>query len=627
MASDRLTLSLLSFIGAAAAVTPVLPELPLTIRLFLLAGFVGGALADWWGWRLPPAMLTAAALLGTLAMLSRFTWAEPGASFMAIAVVLLAIRLLAEKNRRTYLQLFSLALFILAASSIIRLDALFLVALVTLLSSGMVALVILTASELPATTACPPPVSGRLVMVGLLLSVLTLPLMVAFFLVLPRTQMPFWRFMPEGGSSSGFSEQVQPGKSSTQQLSHRVAFRAEVVAALPPDQLYWRVTVLNQFTGTAWQRTQPNHGNEAQRGGGGTETAQMIYLEPGMGRHLVSLDLPLTISGLRFAMAPDAVVTSVVAGTSRLRYQVTSRPRAALVAPHALDPAGYLDLPSMAAPELVRTGRELRQRFADPQQRLQQIEALFLRQKLRYATSGMATTRTPLDDFFFTLQQGNCEFFASAGAVLLRAAGIPARLVGGYYGGDYQEFGSYYTVTDERAHVWVEALLAGQWQRLDPSRWAVNGAEVGRPAPRTLVSRVRAYADLFEYFWTRTVVTYDLQQQLATADRLGGALASIKWSAALPRALPWLLIPLALGSTIALARTLHLPSREERLLRTLERRIGSVPFTASSCLLTIARQTEEPRVQHALRIYAATLYRGRRLSPTRYRRLRKLIRS
>lgn len=624
MASDRRLLTLLGVVAAAAATVPALAELPPVVQFLLLAAGCGGLLAEWRNWRLSPLLLTLIALGGTIFGLSRFSWGNPVSSFLTIAAILLAIRLLTEKSRRNTLQLFGLALFNLAASSLIRLDALFFISLLILAICSLTALVLLTASELPLKDACPPAVTKRLLLTGLLLTVSAVPLMGGFFLVLPRTQMPVWRFFPEGGSSSGFAEQVQPGRSSSQQSSGRVAFRAEVSAPLPADRLYWRATVLNTLSGGTWRRTPPEWSAEPQRGSR-DEVGQTIYLEPGLGRHLVGLDLPATITGIRHSLAADAVITSASAGSNRLRYQVTSRPGATLVLPPGADLAPYLALPPDSAPQLVSLGHKLRLQGDEPAELLQQVEALFIRQQLRYATSGMATTPTPLDDFFFAVRQGNCEFFAGAAAILLRAAGVPTRLVGGYLGGDYQPLGGFYTVTDERAHVWVEALVEDRWQRLDPSRWAVNGAELARPARKNFRQRVLQYADLIDYYWTRTVVTFDFQQQFTAADRSATAIARALSREQLRRLLPWLAGGGLLVTTYLLCRRLRIPSREERFLRLLQRRLGRGPLPPAACLLEIAREITDHRLQTAIRHYAATIYQGRHLSVTRYRRLRKML--
>ena len=104
---------------------------------------------------------------------------------------------------------------------------------------------------------------------------------------------------------------------------------------------------------------------------------------------------------------------------------------------------------------------------------------------------------------------------ASSYATLARLAGIPSRLVGGYYGGDYNVLGGYYLVHDDTAHVWVEVLDDdGNWQRVDPSQWAVNAGETLRATRGGGLSRWQQFNDALNYQWLQLVVIFDLGRQL-----------------------------------------------------------------------------------------------------------------
>src|SRR6185369_3467324 len=125
--------------------------------------------------------------------------------------------------------------------------------------------------------------------------------------------------------------------------------------------------------------------------------------------------------------------------------------------------------------EIVRTGK-------DDQARVEFLESYFRNGGYRYSTKDLATGDRALEQFLFEKKQGHCEFFASSFALLLRAAGVPCRLVGGYLGGEYNELGGYYLITNDKAHVWVEAFIEGSgWMRIDPSSFAANAGEVWSP--------------------------------------------------------------------------------------------------------------------------------------------------
>ncbi|MEJ2199438.1 MAG: transglutaminase family protein, partial [Desulfuromonadaceae bacterium] len=100
----------------------------------------------------------------------------------------------------------------------------------------------------------------------------------------------------------------------------------------------------------------------------------------------------------------------------------------------------------------------------------------------------------------------------------MRLAGVPSRLVGGYYGGEYNQFGGYYLVTEEAAHVWVEALLEDNcWLRIDPSTLADNAGEALLASRSRSLSFGRRLLDGIDYLWTQSVLTYDFSRQFEIA--------------------------------------------------------------------------------------------------------------
>jgi transglutaminase-like putative cysteine protease len=196
-------------------------------------------------------------------------------------------------------------------------------------------------------------------------------------------------------------------------------------------------------------------------------------------------------------------------------YLAYSRPRPRPLAAPALDPRARLD--NLALPEGLQGLKALGARLgagrgaaADGEKRdAEKIAAV-----VAWLRSGHAyTTRPPerpagvdpVDDFLFRQPAGHCEFFASAAVLLLRAAGVPARYVTGFRGGEWNPIGGYVAVRGERAHAWAEAFVAGVgWTRVD----ATPPAEALAPA-----GRLDATSDALDFFWSRWVVGYDLGRQ------------------------------------------------------------------------------------------------------------------
>jgi protein-glutamine gamma-glutamyltransferase len=144
----------------------------------------------------------------------------------------------------------------------------------------------------------------------------------------------------------------------------------------------------------------------------------------------------------------------------------------------------------------------------------------------------------PVEDFLFDRPAGHCEFFASAAVLMLRAAGVPARYVTGFRGGEWNSIGGYVAVRDERAHAWAEAFIPGRgWVRVDATPPA---ASVGR------AGRFAEISDALDFFWSRWVVGYDLGRQRDLAQRAWRQLGHLAPTAA------WRRILAALGFTTAM---------------------------------------------------------------------------
>jgi hypothetical protein len=102
--------------------------------------------------------------------------------------------------------------------------------------------------------------------------------------------------------------------------------------------------------------------------------------------------------------------------------------------------------------------------------------AFFHDQPFRYTLSPPPLGRDSIDQFLFTTRRGFCEHYSGAFTFLMRAAGVPARIVTGYLGGQYNELGEYYLITQSDAHAWSEVWLEGRgWVRIDPTSAVAPG--------------------------------------------------------------------------------------------------------------------------------------------------------
>lgn len=604
---------LLAYLAGLLAVAPAYLYLDLPVQLLFPVGLLLGLLGDRRGRELLPNAL--ATLLGVagfviyLLQVGRDNLALPVANLL---VLLLALRLAGGKSPRYVLQIFILALFTLAASSLLTLSIAYLVYLVLLVGLVTVGLVLLTC----ANRGAGPELSRRqlhsLVRWALLLPAGSLLLMVVFFLILPRTQYPLWNFLnPKGQARTGLSDTVRPGSVAALAADTSVAFRAELTP-LPQDQLYWRAVVLDHIAGSSWR--QGKERPEDRPLAGATRQAT-LFLEPRSDRYLPVLESTLDISGLRERR--DAVYTfrARYPLDRRSRYRIEFRPAGALRLVSVGGRERYLQLPARVDPRVAAEATRLAAGGADTATILARTEQFFRDRQLSYAASGLPPTATPVATFLFETRRGYCEYFASSFALLLRLAGVPARLVGGYLGGDYNAVGSYYLVSEEMAHVWVEALGDdGVWQRIDPSRLAVNAATAVIGARQHRIPWYATLLDSIDHTWNRTVINLDLQTQLQLYREARTSLQ--RWRrGGWPRPAWWWLLPLA-AATLPVGVWLWRgrPSAEARLagrFTAIARCCGPARDPApGDGLASLARRIGHPLAERFAEQYGRHLYGG-----------------
>ncbi len=573
-----------------------------------------------------PALLVSVAGFAYFALqFNRHNVAEPVANILAI---LLAIRLAGEKSPRNFLQSITLALFCLAASTLFDLSPRFIVYLLLLLLIFTVSLVLLTFQSSAPDFKPAPKELRTIVSVALLQPLTALPLIILFFFILPRTQFPLWSSISLAGSElTGISDTVQPGDKNAVSSSRVTLFRAEM-PLVAPDELYWRVTVLNAIKGSSWVRRQPpaeGKGTPPQ----GKELQQTIFLEPGRLAFLPALNLPQSIIGARGEPTADRLFPATMLQMRRRSYSVISQVGSDTLAAGRVDQKFYTILPENVPPRLLALSRAVAGRENSGEKRLQLLQTAFIELRLSYAASGLPTGADAMEKFLFTGKKGHCELFATAFATALRGAGVPARLVGGYYGGEYNELAGYYAVAEERAHLWVEAWLEGKgWVTIDPSRFAVNFEEARRVRSSSLTLRLRLFADTFNYYWNRAVITYDLESQFAAVSRMGAELRSFKTGR-----LPLRRVATGAGFLLLLAAAAYLATRkrataEERLLkafrRVLQKRYG-LAIAASSGLHEAVQGINNDAVQEFVAVYTGAIYRDRRLTGEERERLKRLL--
>lgn len=307
--------------------------------------------------------------------------------------------------------------------------------------------------------------SGRMLLV-------ILPVWLGMFLLFPRLP-PFWQIPNAKVASTGLSDTLDPGSIEQLVLDDSLAFRVEFSGPLPPrQQLYWRSMLYEEFDGRSWQisalRKQLNNTNIGRQSAIDDTVALQyrVIAEASQQTNLFALAQPTASEGAVF-IAPGGIVSAAKPVSQRLSYQLTGAAQPVKLL-SAQEQQFNLQLTDDNA-KTQQFARQLRQQFPDTPALINAIAAHFRQQEYYYSLTPPALGNNSVDQFMFSSRSGFCSHYASATALILRAANIPARVIGGYQGGDWYPEQGYLAVRQREAHAWVEYLHQGQWHAFDPT--------------------------------------------------------------------------------------------------------------------------------------------------------------
>lgn len=447
----------------------------------------------------------------------RFSWENPLPPLIDCVVILIVIKWIERKTARDYLQMITLSLFLLVMYTFYTFSMTFLLIISTVFLIGTLTLMLLTVFDNNrATIVVDSSTIKRCCVISCIQFLCALPLTLLLFFSLPRTSAPILAFLQKSSvAKTGFSDSISLGDVGTIQEDETVAFRA-VMQELGNDKLYWRAVIFDRFDGRRWYAQKGSHREVGKIEIPKKESIvlQVILLEPHEAPYLVCLDTPrsVNIPRKRVFLDPEAWVFLLnMPVFSRIKYTCYSIPEG-INHPISENLSAYLELPSGLSEDIRLLVNSLLVPD-NPMGIVRNCVRWLQSSGIVYDMSNLPESDTPLQDFLFRTRRGNCEYFASALGVMLRMAGIPTRLVGGYRGGLYHPLGGYYLVLQKDAHVWVEAYLNGLgWIRLDPV--PATGVIARARNDSGLWFNIRFYADILSYYWSQMVISYDVSKQM-----------------------------------------------------------------------------------------------------------------
>ncbi|HYR87525.1 MAG TPA: DUF3488 and transglutaminase-like domain-containing protein [Terriglobia bacterium] len=440
-------------------------------------------------------------------------------------------KLFQEKSDKDYLYLIILSfLQILAASSLtigmsfVATLFLFLVALVsTLMSFDMYRSERKSETEMQEVAA---PLGGMSVWA----TVWIIFTGVALFFLIPRVGTGYFsRATMPSLLLSGFTDNVQLGEIGEVKLSSAVVMHARQVSGTPFGVLKWRGISLDRFDGHNWYKTRRSRVSIQQSADQqywirpiektGDLVRYEILLEPLATTTLFGPHQVRAVLGRLGGMETDAddSIYMRVQTLRRVQYVVRSEipnRRRFMAAPQdERNPPEigslYLQLPTDIDPRIQQLAKDITARGKSTMEKASLVES-YLKRNYKYTLKLTWTPGPqPISTFLFDAKSGHCEYFASSMAILLRAAGIPTRLINGFLMGEYNPVGGDYIIRQSDAHTWVEVYVAGHgWMEFDATPPDPNHKEM------TLATQMLQYVDAMELFWNSYIIIYDSGVQL-----------------------------------------------------------------------------------------------------------------
>lgn len=461
--------------------------------------------------------LTALLLLAVTLSFGNVFGREPGS---VLGAGLLGLKLLETERARDARVALGFAAFVLMSALLFTQSLGFTVAICAVLALLLATLSALQPAPLPARS----PLRAQLRLAAVLLGA-SLPLAAAAFVFVPRLGSPLWGSPGnDAAARTGLSERMTPGEFSELLFDDTPAFRVDFDAAVPPPQArYFRAIVLWEFDGATWSRERWRGARLAEDLDAQTPPLDYrITIEPTDRVWLPTLDLPLAAPPNARLLA-DRVVVAETPVTQPREYRARSAIGYRLA--QSLDKASRtraLALPDGFNPRARALAERWRSEGRDDAAVARAALDLF-HASFAYTLNPPLLGRNSVDDFLFGTQRGFCEHYASAFVFLMRAAGIPSRVVTGYQGGWWNATSSYLLVRRSDAHAWAEIWLDGRgWIRFDPTA-AVSPQRIERGAAAANAADgwtqagwlrdLRNRLDVVNRLWTESVIGFNALRQ------------------------------------------------------------------------------------------------------------------
>jgi transglutaminase-like putative cysteine protease len=517
----------------AAALAPHLLHLQPWIAALALAIGAWRLLAELRGYRLPGpwtrALIALALVLGILYGYATITGLDGGTALLAL---MSALKLLETRTPRDHVVLIFIGWFLCLAAFLYSQDVLTVAWVLPTVWLLAAALLTVARRGEGGPSLAPFRTTGAMLLKAA-------PVALLLFLFFPRFAGSMWGAPSAERALTGLTEEMSPGDISELSVNDVVAFRVRFAGRPPPPPLrYWRGLVLSEFDGYTWSRGDVSPLLRPPVRPAGEPVDYTVTLEPTGRQMLFALDMVQSWTPGLADQAWDYGLRARHPIHAVMQYEARSYPRyqAGLELSAAMRHRN-LQLPARRNPRTLELAGRLRAASSSDAAYVRAVLAMFRDQEFFYTLTPPGLARDSVDDFLFNTRRGFCGHYASAFTTLMRAAGIPARVVGGYQGGDWNPIGGYLIVRQSHAHAWSEIWQPGAgWTRVDPTAAVAperieRGIEAALAADPLLPGALMRESELwwragmlwdnFNAHWNDWVVQFDRLKQDSLLQRLG----------------------------------------------------------------------------------------------------------
>jgi transglutaminase-like putative cysteine protease len=485
-------------------------------------------------------MLAAIGLFAIFASYGTLKGVEPGISLL---VVLISLKVLEAHTAREFQVMVLMGWVLCLCGFFLSQDFVIALSLLTAFALLLVALIQFYRGSSPG--AFWPPLATTFKIL-----VQAAPLVVLLFVLFPRINTGLRvDFRANRLASSGFSDRLSPGSIAALANSSEIAFRAEFPGstATPPGSMYWRGAVMWHCDGLEWRApyVPVSVSRSARQLPRGNTIRQRITLAPHGARWMFALDRP-------FEIPPGAILArgdylwSVQTIRKARRYEVVSAVGAVGKELTPGERREALELPPSISPAVRDLTQSWTTQNSNPRAIVNSALQFFQTQGFRYSLTPGEYKSNDLEQFLFRRRVGFCEHYAASFATLMRLAGVPARVVVGYLGGEYNDLGHFFLVRQADTHAWCEVWLPDSgWTRVDPttavapgrasldftSFLETRGVSGQMQSPRSafftqlarsaLFTNARLALETLSYEWDTRVLAFDADVQEVLLDSMG----------------------------------------------------------------------------------------------------------